>query len=142
MFTELFNNAIAILLIRTVTGIIFFFQGYDKLFNIKSINVARTFSEPLNKYHIPMGLLKLMIALSSLIELIGGILLFLGLFKNISLFFLAGDLIFVSFIFSSVKPMWDMQYFFPRIIFIFILLMVAPATDVFSIDYLTSFDFK
>lgn len=142
MFTELINNAIAILLLRTVTGILFFFQGYDKLFNVKIINVVRTFSEPLCKSHFPLFLLKPSIALSSIIELICGLLLFFGLFKNIALFFLAGDMIFVAFVFSCMKPMWDMQYYFPRLLFIFILLMIAPAADIFSIDYLVSFGLK
>ena len=142
MFPELINNAIAILLLRTVTGILFFFQGYDKLFNVRINNVVRTFSEPLNKLHIPTFLLKPTIAFSSIIELICGFLLFFGLFKNIVLLFLAGDMIIVALIFTSMKPMWDMQYYFPRIIFIFILLLISPETDIFSIDYLVSLGLK
>ncbi len=142
MFTELFNNAIAILLIRTVTGILFFFQGYDKLFNVKINNVVKTFSEPLCKIHIPLFLLKPLIALSTCIEFIGGLLLFFGLFKNIALFFLAGNMIFVAFVFSCMKPMWDMQYYFPRLLLIFIILMIAPDLDIFSLDYIVSLDFK
>ena len=142
MFPELINNAIAVLLLRTVTGILFFFQGYDKLFNVRINNVVRTFNEPLNKLHIPSFLLIPTIAFSSLIELICGLLLFFGLFTNIVLFFLAGNMIFVALIFSSMKPMWDMQYYFPRIIFIFILLLISPGADIFSIDYLASLILK
>ena len=134
MFSELINNAIAILLLRTVTGILFFFQGYDKLFNVKIVNVARTFSEPLSKIHMPSFLIKPAVAIFSILELICGILLFFGLFKNMALYVLAGDLIFVAFVFSSVKPMWDMQYYFPRLLFIFILLVCPVAADIFSID--------
>ena len=75
MFTELINNALAVLLLRTVTGILFFFQGYDKLFNVKIINVTRTFSEPLGKFHLPFHILKPSIALSSFIELSCGLFL-------------------------------------------------------------------
>lgn len=142
MFTELFNNAIAILLLRTVTGILFFFQGYDKLFNVKIKNVVNTFSEPLCKIHIPLFLLKPIVAFSSFIELICGLLLFFGLFKNMALFFLAGNMIFVAFVFSCMKPMWDMQYYFPRLLLIFILLMIASDLDIFSLDYIVSLDYK
>jgi uncharacterized membrane protein YphA (DoxX/SURF4 family) len=142
MFTELINNAIAVLLIRTVAGILFFFQGYDKLFNIRIINVARTFSEPLGKIHLPLFLLKPSITISSIIELVCGLLLFFGLFKNIALFLLAGDMIFVAFLFSCIKPMWDLQFYFPRLLFIFILLWINPAIDIFSLDYLISFKVK
>lgn len=133
MFSELVNSAIAVLLIRTVTGILFFFQGYDKLFNLKIVNILRTFNDPLNKIHFPDFLLKPAITLSSLIEMICGLLLFFGLFKGPALYFLAIDMIFVAFIFSAVKPMWDMQYFFPRLLFVFILLFIPAALDLFSL---------
>ncbi len=142
MFTELINNAIAILLLRTVAGLLFFFQGYDKLFNVKLNNVVRTFSEPLSKIHIPAFLLKPAIGISSIIELVCGLFLFFGLFKNMSLFFLAGNLVFVAFIFSCIKPMWDLQFYFPRLLLIFILLMLPPSSDIFSIDYLYSIGIK
>ena len=142
MFPELINNATAVLLLRTVAGILFFFQGYDKLFNIKIINVVRTFNDPLNKIHIPMALQKIGITISSIIEFICGLLLFFGFYKNMALFFLAGDLVFVALMFSCIKPMWDMQFYFPRLILIFILLMISPSVDIFSIDYLISFKVK
>ena len=142
MQTGEYNDAIAILLMRTVTGILFFFQGYDKLFNVKIANVVRTFSEPLSKFRISPSFLKPSIALSSVIELVCGILLFIGLGKNISLYFLAIDLIFVAFIFSSMKAMWDMQYFFPRLLLIVILLFCLPEQDLFSLDNLLNFSIK
>lgn len=124
---------------RTVTGILFFFQGYDKLFNIKIDNVVRTFSEPLSKFRLSLSFLKPTIFLSSVVEMICGILLFIGLGKNISLYLLAIDLIFVAFMFSSMKAMWDMQYFFPRLLFIVILLFCLPEQDLFSLDTFLGF---
>ncbi len=134
MQTGEYNDAIAILLMRTVTGILFFFQGYDKLFNVKIDNVVRTFSEPLSKFRFSSSILKPCIALSSVIEMVCGVLLFIGLGKNISLYLLAMDLIFISFIFSSMKAMWDMQFFFPRLLLIVILLFCLPEQDLFSLD--------
>jgi uncharacterized membrane protein YphA (DoxX/SURF4 family) len=136
MTSELLNGSIAILLLRTVTGILFFFQGYDKLFNIKIENVYRNLNESLGNGPLPSFLLKPIIALSSYIELVCGLLLFFGLFKEISLHLLAADLIFVAFVFSALKPMWDMQYFFPRMIFVVLLLFTQTMTDFFSVDYL------
>lgn len=131
-----YNDAIAIMLVRSVAGILFFFQGYDKLFNIKTENVVRTFSEPLSKFKISPSLLRPAITISSLLELVCGILLFIGLYRNISLFFLTFDMIFVAFIFSSMKAMWDLQHYFPRLILIVILLFSPLELDLFSVDYL------
>lgn len=130
-----YNDAIALLLLRTVTGILFFFQGYDKIFNIKIINVARTFNEPLNKYKVPMSILKPLIALSSYIELIGGFLLFFGFFRNTALLALSINMVFIAFFFSSIKPMWDMKYFFPRMLFLVLLLFLLPGQDYFCLDW-------
>ena len=136
MFPELINNAIAVLLLRAVAGILFFFQGYDKLFNVKIINVVRTFNEPLSKLRIPLIVQKTAITISSIIELICGILLFFGFYKNMALFFLTGDMIFVAFIFSCIKPMWDMQFYFPRLILIISLLLLPEEWDVISLQNL------
>ena len=136
MLTETLNIAIAVFLLRTVTGILFFFQGYDKLFNIKIGNVARTINNSSEKLKISFFIIKPAIALSSLLEMICGGMLFFGLFKNIDLYLLTGNLIVVAFIFTSIKPMWDMQHYFPRIIFIVILLVSTVAPDIFSFDYI------
>ena len=138
MFTDLLSTSIAILMLRTITGVLFFFQGYDKLFKVRIDNVVRTFSDPLKKIYLNTSILKPAIALSSFIEFVCGLLLFIGLFKNIALYLLAGNLIFVALIFSAVKPMWDMQFFFPRLILVFILLIVSQTIDIFSLDYLLS----
>lgn len=129
------NSSVAVLLVRLITGILFFFQGYDKLFNVKIKNIALTFSEPLSKIRFPAGFIRPAIALSSFVELIGGILIFLGLFKCMTLYFIAADLVFIAFIFSAVKPMWDMQFFFPRLIFILMLLFTSSIPDLFSLDH-------
>jgi len=142
MFSEITNQAVALLLLRTVAGSLFFFQGYDKLFNVKIENVVRTFNDPLSKFRIPLFLLKPAVAISSLLELICGAMLFMGLFKNIALYLLAGDLILVALIFSNIKPMWDLQYFFPRLIIIVILLFSSMVIDVFSLDYLLGFNMR
>ncbi len=131
-----YNDSIALFLIRTVTGILFFFQGYDKIFNIKIKNVVATFNDPLNKFRIPLAILKPLITISSVIELLCGLLLIIGLFRNPALMFLALNMIFVAFSFSFIKPMWDMKFYFPRMIFLIILLFCLPGNDIFSLDWI------
>jgi uncharacterized membrane protein YphA (DoxX/SURF4 family) len=136
------NIAVAILLLRTVTGVLFFFQGYDKIFNVKLSNVVRTFSDPFHENSFRIKLLKPAVWLSSYVELLCGLFLFFGLFRNYTLYILTADLIFVAIAFSSMKAMWDMQYYFPRIIFIVLLLLFPSYNDLFSLDYLLGIALK
>ena len=136
MFSEIQSEAVAVLLMRTVTGILFFFQAYDKIFKVKIANVVKTFSIPFSIFHLSPAILTFTITVSSYIELAGGAFLFFGLFKNISLYFLAADMVFVAFTFSMVKAMWDMQYFFPRMILVVLLLFTLHYNDMYSLDFL------
>lgn len=130
------NDAVAVFLVRTVTGILFFFQAYDKIYNVKLVKVAQTFSEPLGKFHIPYRLLLPLVSVSSFIELVSGILLFFGLFSEIALYLLSANMLFVAFAFSSVRAMWDMQFFFPRLILITFLLFTISSDNAYSLDHL------
>lgn len=131
-----FNISLAIFLLRTVTGILFMFQGYDKIFNIKIDSVVKTFSESVKSSLIPGSLLRPMVYISSYIEMICGSLLMIGLFREYSLFFLSLDLIFVAFAFSSIKAMWDMHFYLPRIVFISALLLLPVESDRWCLDAL------
>ena len=131
------NIQVAIFLLRTVTGILFLFQGYDKIFNIKISNVVSTFTSPYSSaLKIPSFMLKPLIALSSWAELLCGLLVILGLFQNVALYFLAADMLFVAVTFSMIKPMWDMQFYFPRMIFLLLLLVVPDGWDHYCLDKL------
>ena len=141
MFNGDYNDSIALLLLRIVTGILFFFQGYDKIFNIKIRNVVKTFNDPLNKFQIRQGILMPLITLSSFIELISGLLLIIGLFRNSALILLSFNMICVALTFSLIKPMWDMKFYFPRLIFLIFLLIGLPGHDIFSLDWIFKIGF-
>src|SRR5215203_3050607 len=105
---------IAELLVRTFAGILFLFQGYDKLFRIKMPGVIGTFITDAHKYHIPMPLVSLIAWYTSLAEFFGGLLLIFGFFTNFALYALGLDLVLVCFAFTYMEPMWNMKYVFPR----------------------------
>lgn len=135
------NLDIASLLLRTVTGILFFFQGYDKIFMVKIPNVVLTFQDPIKKSFLPNILLKPLVILSSFTEMFGGLFLFFGLFKFCTLALLSVNLVFVAFSFSSIKAMWDMQYFIPRFAFVLILWVIPFSHDIYSLDKLFGITF-
>ena len=136
MMSTFYNEAIALLMIRMVAGILFMFQAYDRLFKIGIGKVAETFfSTPLGVTR-RISFVKIAIGLSSWIEFICGILLILGLFKIVALYLLALNMVFVAFVFSYVKPMWDMRHFFPRLILVVLLLLMPEHFDLFCLDRL------
>lgn len=129
-----YNITLALFLLRTVTGVLFFFQGYDKIFNVKIKKVAQAFQEPIDKTYIPSYLLVPFTWITSSAELIGGVMLIFGLLRPLALTILSIDMLLVAFAFSNIKAMWDMQYYFPRFIFLLILLLLPLEWDQWNID--------
>src|SRR5688572_29422126 len=121
-------------LIRVVLGILFFFQGYDKVFNLKISGVTNYFREESKHKRIPGFILSGSAYLTSIIELVCGALLIVGLFQSVALYLLALDLIIICGAFSLLKPMWDMQLLFPRLILLSALLYLSPECDLLSLD--------
>ena len=126
---------IAECLIRVFAGILFLFQGYDKIFKVKISGVVNTFLEDAEHIHIHRPLITLFTYCTSLIEFIGGALLILGLFTNYALLALGFDLVLVCFAFSIIRPMWDMQYVFPRLVLIVFLLFLPSEYTKIGLDY-------
>src|ERR1700757_2832679 len=127
---------IAECLIRMFTGILFFFQGYDKVFKVKISGVVDNFLEDAEHLHIHKPLVTIVTYFTSFIELVGGSLLIVGLFTNYALLALGFDLVLVCFAFSIIRPMWDMQYVFPRLLLIGFLLFLPNEYTKIALDYL------
>ena len=75
-------------LLRVIAGVLFLFQGYDKLFRVKISEVVQMImSDPQSK-GFPQSFVAFGVALSSLIEFVGGIFLIVGIFITSSLYLL------------------------------------------------------
>lgn len=122
--TEL-NYNIAELFVRCFLGILFIFQGYDKLFVVKVKNVVNAFHNDADKKHIPEFLLVFTSYFTSITEFIGGILLVTGLFHQFVPLVLALNLLIVAFAFSFLRPMWDLQHVFPRVVLLTLILLLS-----------------
>jgi putative oxidoreductase len=127
---------IAEFIIRLFTGILFFSQGYDKLFNIKTSGVVDNFLADAEHLHIHKPMVTLITYCTSFVEFIGGFLLLIGLFTNYTLVMLGFDLVLVCFAFSVIRPMWDMQYVFPRLLLVIILLFMPDWDNKIGFDHL------
>ena len=122
-------------IIRVFTGILFFFQGYDKVFKIRMSGVIDNFLEDAEQIHIHRPVVSVIAYCTSFIELMGGLFLAIGLFTNYALLALGFDLVLVCFAFSIIRPMWDMQHVFPRLLLVSGLLFIPDQYTKIALDY-------
>lgn len=138
---NIINNQyiIAIFIARLFLGFLFFFQGYDAIVRVGIKNLIETYNLPLPGKGIPQTSTIVGVWLISWVQLIGGILLIIGFVKYYVLYLLGLNLLIASIIYGSIKPMWDMQFVFPRLVILIFLLIVPSQWDVLSVDYFWSF---
>lgn len=129
-----YAEIIAAFLARVFLGLLFFFQGYDKVFNVKISGVVKTFEQPYRQTKLPLVLLKMGAVLTSFLELVGGLLLILGLFKYVALYLLAFDLLIATVALSIMNPMWDLKFSFPRLVLLLFLLLIPKEWDQWTLD--------
>jgi len=111
--------------LRFFLGILFTFQGYDKLFVLKIKQVVVTFQEDALRKGIPLYLIFIVSYYTSIIEFFGGVALMLGLFHELVYLLLALNLLMVAFAFSVMKPVWDLHHVFPRVILLGIIIILS-----------------
>jgi putative oxidoreductase len=132
---EQYAHVITPLLMRLFLGLLFFFQGYDKVFRIGVRGVADAFETPMHQHAIGRPLLVSGAAITSYIELLGGLMLILGLFRYIALYALGFDLVLATIGLSIMQPLWDLQHVFRRFVILIALLIIPGTWDTFSLDY-------
>lgn len=125
-------------LVRIFLGILFFAQGYDKVFNLGITQVIGNFEYPVKLKHLPRFPLLIAAYFTSLSELFGGFLLIIGFMKYYALYLLGLDMLIVCVALSLLEPLWDMKHVFPRLILLVILFILPSEWGVFSVDYLWS----
>ena len=130
------NYAIAMATVRIIAGVLFFFQGYDKVFRIGVDRLRETIRVTLQGKSIPDSALSAIAIFTSWVELICGFLLIIGFFKYYAIYLLCLSLLIVVTGFSLVKPMWENNHMFIRLILLLILLVAPVEWDRFSLDYL------
>jgi uncharacterized membrane protein YphA (DoxX/SURF4 family) len=128
--------AIALAGIRLIVGFMFFFQGYDKVFNIGLRNLIQTLHTTLSSGSMSKNVVAPVAVVSSYIELVAGMLVAIGFLTPYALSALCLNLVMVSIGFSKYKPMWDESHVFVRLILV-VTLMISPREwDLFTLDHL------
>lgn len=130
---------LAVLLMRIVLGILFFMQGYDKVFGLGLKRTEEGVEEAMRDTKIPASLVKGITLVSSIIELLGGLMLIVGILIYPALTFLGVDLLVVVFAMSLREPLWDMRFVWPRLVLVLALLLLPSACDRLSLDHFFHF---
>lgn len=123
-------------MVRFILGSLFFFQAYDKLFRIGMHNTYEAIYPEYLHRNVPKWFIKLSVWCSTYIEIMGGALLIVGLFKPLTIMFLGINLMMVTVGFSFLKGVWNMEHVFPRLILLIILYFIPFHWDVFTLDHL------
>jgi len=130
------SKMVAIMTARTILGLLFLFQGYDKIFRVGIGQVSNAVNSGLGNDNLSPGLVNTIVFISSWIELIAGGMLILGIFKNIAAIALCLNLIVVTAGFSFSKPIWDEMHVFVRLSLLLLVMLLPTQWDQLSLDNL------
>lgn len=127
------NTSFALFTLRVFLGLVFLMQGYGKIF---SWGIDGVYQNAFASYEsmLPVFLLKITAYFTSYAELIGGLLLCLGIFKKYSLYALGLVLLIVTFGHGLSQAIWDMQQVFFRLIPLVALLLLPEELDKFQLE--------
>ncbi len=130
------QRAAGMFFIRVLLGIIFFMQGFGKVFTMGLPVVYARFFRAFENSILPKWLIITTAYYTSYAELIGGFLLIIGLFRKCAMYVLAVDLLIVSFGHGLMEPIWDLSHVIPRSILLAILFFLPPSWDKWCFDAL------
>lgn len=130
------NKSIAVLTLRLVLGFVFLMQGFGKVFTMGVDNIFNSaFFYEAYKDILPEFIIYGTAYYTSYVELIGGLLLVIGLKRDYALYALASVLVIVTFGHGLTDFVWDLSHVMFRMIPLVALLLLPKEWDRFSVDY-------
>ncbi len=109
-------------------------QGFGKVFTWGISNVYQNVFASYEETWIPNFLLQFTAYFTSYMELVGGLLLVLGLFRHWAYLGLGAVLLLVTYGHGLSSPIWDLQHVFVRAVFLIGLLLVPKDWDQLHLD--------
>ena len=120
--------------IRSLLGIIFFMQGYGKVFTMGVSDVYSRFFKEFETTFLPKWLILSTAYYTSYVELLGGVLLLTGLFRYWAMYALALNLLIVSIGHGILEPIWDLSHVIPRALLLSALFLLPAEWDKWNAD--------
>ncbi len=128
------NRVAALFLARTLTGLIFFWQGYYKVFVWGVAGVYERAFQPFEASLLPEFLLWATAYFTSFVEFLGGALLILGVARRAALYALGLVLLIVSFGHGLQEGIWDLHHVVFRAGGVVFLLWTDEAQDRWQLE--------
>ena len=128
------NRAIATLTLRLLLGIIFFLQGFHKVFNWGIQDLYEEVFYNSSFEILPRFLVRATAYYTSYVELIAGFIIIIGFKRDWGLYALASVLVIVSIGHGMIETIWDLQHVIFRTILLVSLLLLPKEWDKYSID--------
>lgn len=129
-----YSRAAGLLFIRSLLGVIFLMQGYGKVFVFGVSKVYAMFFAAFENTFLPKWIIISTAYYTSYIEMIGGLLLIVGIFRKYIYYLLSIDLLVVSFGHGLLEPIWDLQHVMPRTILLAALFLIPKEWDRWCLD--------
>lgn len=130
------SKMVAIMTARIILGLLFLFQGYDKIFRVGIGQVSSAVNTGIANGILPSKLVNITVFISSWIELVAGGMMILGILKTVAAVALCMNLIVVTIGFSWSKPIWDELHVFARLSLLLLVMLLPTEWDRLSFDYL------
>ncbi len=129
------NQTIAVFTMRVLLGLILFMQGYAKVFKFTIDGLYKNMFEPYEAL-LPKFLVLFAAYFTTYVELIGGLLLIIGLFRNWVLYAVSLVLLIVAFGHGLQDGIWDLSHVMYRGMLLFALLLLPEEWDVWQVSKL------
>lgn len=130
-----FNQKIAIFTMRVLLGLILLMQGYAKVFKFTIDGVYQNSFSSFETL-LPKFLIIFAAYFTTYVELIGGFLLIIGLFRNWVLYAVGLVLLIVAFGHGLQEGIWDLSHVMYRGMLVFALLLLPEEWDVWQVSRL------
>lgn len=135
-------RASGLLFTRALLGVIFLMQGFGKIFTFTVPVVYSKFFKDFEATFLPKWLIWATAYYTSYIELIGGLFLIFGLFRQWTLYLLAIDLVVVAFGHGLLEPIWDLSHVMPRTLLLLVLFFLPAEWDRYRVPILLSSELR
>ncbi|GAB5550932.1 MAG: hypothetical protein Sapg2KO_05230 [Saprospiraceae bacterium] len=129
-----FERAAGLFFLRVLLGIIFFMQGFGKVFTWGIEGVYASVFQSYESTILPQWLIYFTAYYTSFVELLGGALLLIGFFRKWTYLALASVLLIVSFGHGLASPIWSLNDVFPRAVLLAALFLLPASWDNWSLD--------
>lgn len=120
--------------LRVLLGLIFMMQGWGKIMTFGMDNLYKNGFASFEETFLPVFLIKFSLYFTTYVELIGGFLLVVGLWRKYAYYAFIIVLLIVSFGHGLQSPIWDLQHVIFRTVLLSACLMIPSEWDQWQLD--------